>query len=85
VPSSGTYQLEIDYQTSGVRSYFVSINDGAATELDLNGSSFDDPAVTIIPVQLNAGVNTIQIDNPTGFAPDLDRIVVAPPVHADPN
>jgi alpha-galactosidase len=82
VPSSGTYQLEIDYQTSGVRSYFVSINDGAATELDLNGSSFDDPAVTIIPVQLNAGVNTIQVGNSTGFAPDLDRIVVAPPVRA---
>ena len=82
VPSSGTYQLEIDYQTSGVRSYFVSINDGAATELDLNGSSFNDPAVTIIPVQLNAGVNTIQIGNSTGFAPDLDRIIVAPPVRA---
>jgi hypothetical protein len=30
-------------------------------------------------------VNTIQIDNPTGFAPDLDRIVVAPPVRADSN
>jgi hypothetical protein len=85
VPSSGTYQLEIDYQTSGVRSYFVSINDGAATELDLNGSSFSDPAVTIIPVQLNAGVNTIQIGNPTGFAPDLDRIVVAPLVRASSN
>jgi hypothetical protein len=79
VPSGGTYQLEIDYQTSGVRSYFVVVNDGTPGELDLNGSSFDDPAVTIIPVQLNAGVNTIEIGNPTGFAPDLDRIVVAPP------
>jgi hypothetical protein len=85
VPSSGTYQLEFDYQTSGQRSYFLTINDGAPTELDLNGSSFDDPAVTIIPVQLNAGVNTIQIGNPTGFAPDLDRIVVAPPVRAGSN
>jgi alpha-galactosidase len=85
VPSSGTYQLEIDYQTSGQRSYFLTINDGAPTELDLNGSSFDDPAITIIPVQLNAGVNTIQIGNPTGFAPDLDRIVVAPPVRAGSN
>jgi hypothetical protein len=82
VPSSGTYELEIDYQTSGQRSYFISINEGAPTELDLNGSSFNDPAVIIIPVQLNSGVNTIQIGNPTGYAPDLDRIVVAPPVHA---
>lgn len=80
VPSRGTYQLEIDYQTSGVRSFFLSINDGAPIQLDLNGGSFDDPAVTIIPVQLNAGVNTMEIGNPSGYAPDLDRIVVAPPI-----
>lgn len=80
VPSGGTYQLEIDYQTSGARSFFVGINDGAPAQLDLNGSSFNDPAVAIVPVQLNAGVNTIQIGNPSGYAPDLDRIVVAPPV-----
>jgi hypothetical protein len=85
VPAGGTYQLEIDYQTSGVRSFFVSINDGAPMQLDLNGSSFNDPAVTIIPVQLNAGVNTIQIGNPSGNAPDLDRIVVAPPVPGGTN
>jgi hypothetical protein len=54
-------------------------------QLDLNGSSFNDPAVTIIPVQLNAGVNTIQIGNPSGFAPDLDRVVVAPPVPGGTN
>jgi hypothetical protein len=80
VPSGGTYQLEIDYQTSGARSFFVSINDGTPMQLNLNGSSFNDPAVTIIPVQLNPGVNTIQIGNPSGYAPDLDRIVVAPPL-----
>ena len=85
VPSGGTYQLEIDYQTSGVRSFFVSINDGAPMQLNLNGSSFNDPAVTIIPVQLNAGVNTIQIGNPSGYAPDLDRIVVAPPLPGGTN
>jgi alpha-galactosidase len=85
VPSGGTYQLEIDYQTSGERSFFLSINDGTPIQLDLNGSSFDDPAVTIIPVQLNAGVNTIQISNPSGYAPDLDRIVVAPPIPGTTN
>jgi alpha-galactosidase len=55
-------------------------NDGAPIQLDLNGSSFNDPAVTIIPVQLNAGVNTIQIGDSSGYAPDLDRIVRAPPI-----
>jgi hypothetical protein len=83
VPVSGTYQLEIDYQTSGPRSFFMSINGAAATELDLNGSSFDDPAPIVLSVQLHAGSNTISIGNPSGYAPDLDRIVVAPLVATD--
>ncbi len=80
VPTAGTYQLEIDYATSGPRSYFVTINGGTPIELDLNGSSFNDPVPIVLPVQLNAGTNTIQIGNPTGYAPGLDRIVIAPPV-----
>ncbi len=80
VPVDGIYQLEIDYATSGPRSLFVTINDGVTTELDLNGSTFNDPATTIIPIQLHAGTNTIRMGNPSGYAPDLDRIVIAPPV-----
>jgi len=83
VPVDGTYQLEIDFQTSGPRSFFMSINGTAATELDLNGSSFDDPAPIVLSVQLHAGNNTISIGNPSGYAPDLDRIVVAPIVRAE--
>jgi alpha-galactosidase len=82
VPSDGTYQLEIDYQTSGARSYFLSVNGATATELDLNGSTFNDPVPVVLPVQLHAGANTINIGNPSGYAPDLDRIVIAPPAPA---
>lgn len=78
VPVTGTYQLEIDYMTSGERSFSLSINGAAAKTFPVNGSSFDDPAVAILEVQLKAGVNTIQYGNPTGNAPDLDRLVVAP-------
>jgi hypothetical protein len=78
VPADGTYQLEIDYATKGVRSFFVTVNGGPATELDLDGSTFSDPATTIIPVQLHAGTNTIRFANDTGYAPELDRIVVVP-------
>jgi alpha-galactosidase len=78
VPATGTYQLEIDYQTNGPRSYFISVNGGTAMELDLNGSTFYDPVPIVLPVQLHGGTNTISIGNPTGYAPDLDRIVVAP-------
>ena len=80
VPTAGTYQMEVDYLTSGARSYFVSVNGGAGTELDLNGSSFNLPTSTVIPVTLNAGVNTIQFGNPTGYSPDLDRIAISPTV-----
>jgi hypothetical protein len=77
VPADGTYQLEIDYQTSGPRSYFMSINGAPETELDLNGNTFSDPVPTVLTVQLHAGTNTISFGNPSGYAPDLDRIVVA--------
>lgn len=78
VPADGTYQLEIDYQTSGTRSFFMSVNGAAATELDLNGDTFNDPTPTVVPVSLHAGSNTIEFGNASGYAPDLDRIVVAP-------
>ena len=80
VAKSGTYQMEIDYLTSGPRSFFMSVNGGANTELDLNGSSFSLPTSTVIPVQLQAGTNTIQFGNDTGYAPALDRIAIAPVV-----
>ena len=83
VPADGTYQLEIDYQTSGPRSFFMSVNGATATELDLNGDTFNDPTPTVIQVNLHAGSNTIEFGNPTGYAPDLDRIVVAPLLQTD--
>jgi alpha-galactosidase len=76
VPVTGTYQLEVDYLTSGPRSFFVTVNGGESIELDLNGSTFSAPASTVIPVQLQAGTNTIEFANPTGYAPDLDRIAI---------
>jgi hypothetical protein len=75
--------LEIDYATSGPRSYFLTVNDGTAQRLDLNGSTFDEPTYTVLRVNLHAGTNTLRFDNATGFAPDLDRIVVAPTVIGD--
>ena len=80
VPFAGVYQLEIDYATSGPRSLFLSINGAAAQEQSLDGSSFDDPVAKVMEVPLRAGANTIQLGNPAGNAPDLDRIVVTPRV-----
>ena len=80
VPYAGVYQLEIDYLTQGPRSFFLSINGAGAKELSLNGSSFDDPVAKVLEVPLQAGQNTLQFSNPSGNAPDLDRIVVTPRV-----
>jgi alpha-galactosidase len=82
VAKSGTYQMEIDYLTSGPRSFFMTVNGSASIELDLNGSSFSLPTSTVIPVQLQAGSNTVQFGNDTGYAPALDRIAVAPIVES---
>ena len=78
VPRDGTYQMEIDYLTSGPRSFFLSVNGAAATELPLNGSTFDAFTSTVVPVELHAGENTIEFSNPSQYAPDLDRIVIVP-------
>ena len=84
VPSDGIYQLQVDAATSGPRSFFLTINDGTPQELDLNGSTFDEPSNNVYSVHLHAGTNTLSFDNPTNFAPDLDRIVVAPTIADDP-
>ncbi|KAF1006886.1 MAG: Alpha-galactosidase A [Luteibacter sp.] len=80
VPVAGVYQLEIDYATKGARTLQMSINGATATELALDGSSFDDPVAKVLEVGLKKGVNTIRFGNASGVAPDLDRIVVAPRV-----
>jgi hypothetical protein len=72
--------MEIDYLTSGPRSFFMSVNDTANIELDLNGSSFSLPTSTVIPVELKARSNSIQFGNDTGYAPALDRIAISPTV-----
>jgi len=82
VDTTGTYQMEVDYLTAAPRSFFISVNGNATTELDLNGSSWNLPASTVIPVQLQAGSNTIQFGNNTGYSPALDRIAIAPVVES---
>ncbi len=80
VAKTGTYQLEIDYTTSGLRTFYIYVNNGPPTVLNVNGSTFDSPVPALISVQLNAGANKIVITNPNpgGYAPGLDSITVGP-------
>jgi len=41
------------------------------------------PSDNLYNVHLHAGTNTLSFDNPTNFAPDLDRIVIAPTIADD--
>jgi alpha-galactosidase len=79
-PVTGIYRMEIDYMTQGQRSFFVSINGNTAKELDLNGYSFGTPTSTVVQVSLKAGANQIEFSNPSNYAPNLDSIVISPPV-----
>ena len=80
VARAGTYQLEIDYTTSGLRTFYIYVNNGPPTVLNVNGSTFDSPVPAVVSVQLNAGANKIVITNPNpgGYAPGLDSITVGP-------
>jgi len=77
-PADGVYLLEVDYLTSGPRSFFLTVNDETPQELDLNGTTFDEPLSTVLRVNLHAGTNALIFGNPSNYAPDLDRIVIAP-------
>jgi alpha-galactosidase len=76
VANAGARTLTIHYLVSGTRSFFVSVNGGAASEVSATGSSWSTPASVSIPVTLKAGANTILFSNPSAYAPDLDRITL---------
>jgi len=61
VPKSGTYQVEIDYLTSGTRSFFVGMNRSASFDLPLDADTFQTPASAVISMQLQAGINTVDL------------------------
>lgn len=80
VPSTGTYQLELDYVVDGQRTFYVSVNGGTPTVLNLSGSSWYDPVPYTMSVQLHGGSpNTIVFNNPNSgdYAPGLDLIAVS--------
>lgn len=77
--ATGTYQLEIDYVTSGPRTVYLSINGATPMQLTFNGNNWYDPVPYVLPVQLRGGTNTIVFSNPNpaGYAPGIDCIIVS--------
>jgi hypothetical protein len=91
VPSAGTYRIMISYADADGESsgnYNTSLIDSAFTLTTSAGSSvttyarntysWDQFGTVEVTVRLDGGSNTITIGNPTYYAPNVDKIIVAP-------
>jgi alpha-galactosidase len=73
----GDYKLNLYYLTAEARSFRVTINGTPPITVNCPSSGgWDIPAVLTQEAHLYQGTNTLLIDNNTGFAPDLDMIVI---------
>jgi alpha-galactosidase len=79
VPSTGMYQMELDYLVAGQRTFYVTVNGGTPYVLNLTGYSYADPLPFTMTIPLNGGSpNTIVFSNPNSgqYAPGLDLIAI---------
>lgn len=79
-PSPGSYQVTIAYCDGSAtgRQATVSVNGGTPQTLSFTPTgSFTAVGTMTVRLQLAAGTNTIEFANPTAYAPDFDRIIVA--------
>jgi alpha-galactosidase len=76
-PSAGTRHLTIVYATEERRSATLRINGGDPIALTFASSGgYDTPSRIDVSVPLAAGDNTIELMNPDGWSPDIDRIEI---------
>ena len=76
--TAGSHRLTIYYAAGENRSISVSVNGGSATSLSTPSTGgWDTIGSVTTTVTLAAGSNTIRFGNTSGWAPDLDRIVVS--------
>ena len=77
-PTDGTYNVTIAYLDGEGRQAYVSVNGGPGQLLQFTSTGdFNTLGTMTIPLQLTAGNNTIEFANPSAYAPDFDRILVA--------
>lgn len=76
--AAGTHSMTIYYVSSGTRTLYVTPNGGSWFGVSCSGTgNWTSVASVTTSVTLNAGNNTIKLDNGSGsWAPDVDRIVV---------
>jgi DUF1680 family protein len=75
--TAGPRTVTIFYAAGESRSLTASANGGAATTVNTPSTGgWDTVGSVTTTLTLVAGTNTIRLGNPTGWAPDIDRIVV---------
>jgi hypothetical protein len=73
---AGAHALVIHGVSADPRTFYVSVNGGAATAVSLTSGSWSTPSTATTTITLQQGNNTIALFNDGDYAPDLDRIVV---------
>lgn len=82
VPTAGTYDVTIAYIDASGRRATVSVNGATPTTVQFTPTADWNTLGTVtVPLQLAAGTNTVEFANPTDYAPDFDRILVATTPH----
>jgi hypothetical protein len=78
-PADGTYWLTIYYADGDGRQAQLIVNGVTAQTLSFTPTGdFNTVGAMTVAVPLHAGANTVEFANPAAFAPDFDRILVAP-------
>lgn len=71
---SGTYVIRVYYISGENRSCTISTNGAPGIHYNFEGNNSNSPVYKEIPVDLQAGYNTIKFYNPNGWAPNIDKI-----------
>nr|WP_295922818.1 T9SS type A sorting domain-containing protein [uncultured Dyadobacter sp.] len=75
VAAAGTYNLTISYSTGDPRTINVTPNGGSYIAVSCPASGgWSTVATTTASIVLNAGSNSIRLDNPNGYGPNIDKI-----------
>jgi hypothetical protein len=80
VPAAGTYNVTLVYCDGSAtgRQADVSANGGTSQLVSFTPTgSFTTVGAITVALALNAGANTVELDNPSAYAPDFNEIIVA--------
>lgn len=79
VASAGVYKITVTYCTGDQRTINVTPNGGSLVAVTCPASGgWATPASIATRVSLNAGSNSIRLDNPSSYGPNIDKITLAP-------